>query len=148
MTIESMNVDGSEMQMEIVPVEPSAEPILNQDGSTTEATESLAEIWQSFQAKAAAFFDNAPKATAAFFKNNQQLLSNLGLLLLAFIGIRVLLAVLDAIDDLPFVAFTLKLIGLVYVARFVQRYLMRAENRQELAQMLNRAKTELLGNQG
>jgi hypothetical protein len=148
MTSDPMNIDGSEMQMEIVPVEPSTEPILIQDGSTTEATESLADIWQSFQAKASAFFDNAPKATAAFFKNNQPLLSNLGLLLLAFLGIRVLLAVLDAIDDLPFVAFTLKLIGLVYVVRFVQRYLMRAEDRQELAQTLNRAKTELLGNQG
>lgn len=112
----------------------------------TSTTESAAEAWRSIQAKTTTFLEKARSYTPAFFKNNRQLLTTLGWILLAFLGTKVLFAGLDAIDDIPLVTPILKLIGLVYVLRFVWRYLIREQNRQELMQALNRAKTELLGN--
>jgi len=60
---------------------------------------------------------------------------------------RVVFAALDAIDDLPLVTPALKLVGLTTVGWFIWRYLIRANNRQELAQMFDRTKSELFGNQ-
>lgn len=52
------------------------------------------------------------------------------------IALKVVLAILDALDDIPVVAPTLELIGVGYSAWFVSRYLLKSSNRQELAQKL------------
>lgn len=108
-------------------------------------TESATEAWRSIQAKTTQFFENAMSYTPAFFKNNRQFLTTLGWMLLALLGAKLLFAGLDAIDDIPLVTPILKVIGLWYVVRFVWRYLIREQSRQELMQALNRAKTEMLG---
>jgi hypothetical protein len=114
---------------------------------TVPSTESAAESWEDFQAKVTAFFADLPDNAAASFRNNRQIINTLGLILLAFLGVRVLFAVLDAIDDIPFMAFVLKLVGFVYLVKFARRYLMRASDRQELAQKIETVKTDVLGNQ-
>jgi hypothetical protein len=114
---------------------------------TVPSTESAAESWEDFQAKVTAFFADLPNNAAAFFRNNRQIINTLGLILLAFLGVRVLFAVLDTIDDIPFMAFVLKLVGFVYLVKFARRYLMRASDRQELAQKIETVKTDVLGNQ-
>ena len=112
---------------------------------TAAATDAAGEAWASFQVKANAFLARAIQSTGTFFEQNKQLLSILGWTLLTLLGIRVVFAALDAIDDIPLVTPVLKLIGLATVAWFIWRYLLRANNRQELAQMLNGAKAELFG---
>jgi hypothetical protein len=112
---------------------------------TAAATDAAGEAWASFQVKANAFLAKAIQSTGTFFEQNKQLLSILGWTLLTLLGIRVVFAALDAIDDIPLVTPVLKLIGLATVAWFIWRYLLRANNRQELAQMLNGAKAELFG---
>jgi|GEM_PF-1049589 hypothetical protein len=112
---------------------------------TAAATDAAGEAWASFQVKANAFLTKALQSTGTFFEQNKQLLSILGWTLLTLLGIRVVFAALDAIDDIPLVTPVLKLIGLATVAWFIWRYLLRANNRQELAQMLNGAKAELFG---
>jgi len=112
---------------------------------TAAATDAAGEAWASFQVKANAFLAKALQSTGTFFEQNKQLLSILGWTLLTLLGIRVVFAALDAIDDIPLVTPVLKLIGLATVAWFIWRYLLRANNRQELAQMLNGAKAELFG---
>ncbi len=133
-----------EVKKEVIPGEfPTAEPVLIQNTSSTESAE---EAWQSSQVKVTtAFFRNATEYPVAFFRRNQLLLTTLGWILLALLGTRILFATLDVIDDIPLVTPNLKLIGLGTVAWFVWRYLIRANNRQELAQMLDGAKAELLG---
>ena len=126
----------------LVDVPPSVETSIIHNTSTTESAE---EAWQSSQAKLTRFFANLTESPVAFFRNNWPLLSNLGWILLAFFGIRVLFALLDAVDDIPLVSTVLKLIGFVYAGWFVWRYLIRASDRQELARKLSRAKAELLG---
>ncbi|XGV94472.1 MAG: CAAD domain-containing protein [Leptolyngbya sp. BL-A-14] len=114
--------------------------------ATTEAARSADIAWAEFQANANASFQRAIQATSKFFRENRQLLSTLGWVLLTLLGIRVVFAALDAIDDLPLVTPILKLIGLTTVGWFIWRYLLRANNRQELAQMFNRTKADLFGN--
>lgn len=43
---------------------------------------------------------------------------------------------MDALDDIPVVAPTFELIGIGYSVWFVSRYLLKASNKQELAQKL------------
>lgn len=133
-----------EVQPEATPtnVSPPTEPMIISDTSTTDSAE---DAWKSVQVKATAFFAEATQSTVTFFRENRRLLSTLGWTFLFFLGTRMLFAALDAIDDLPLVTPLLKLIGLATVAWFVWRYLMRANNRQELTQTLDRVKRELFG---
>jgi hypothetical protein len=138
--------ENNVMSTEIVPVDPlpnSESTNLNE----VSRDESAKEFWQSFQAKTTDFFTNITQNTAAFLKSNQQLLSTLGFILLALLGIKIVFAIMNVIDEIPFVTPILKLIGLVYVVRFVWRYLIREQDRQELIQTLNRTKAEVLGSQ-
>lgn len=112
-------------------------------GSST--NESVEESWRSIQAQTTTFFENALSSVTTFFQNNRQLLTTLGWIFLALLGARLLLGALDAFDDIPLVTPILKLIGFVYVVRFAWRYLIRKSDRQELVQMLDRAKAEVFG---
>jgi CAAD domains of cyanobacterial aminoacyl-tRNA synthetase len=139
------NDGGANTEMPLVDSLPASNSVVMNDMSA--ASDSAEEMWQSFQFQATAFLDAAKENFITLFKNNRQLFYALGWIFLAFFGIRILFAVMNAIDDIPFVTFFLKLIGFVYVVRFVQRYLVRANNRQEFVQMLDHAKTEFIGDQ-
>ena len=109
--------------------------------------ESVEESWHSIQAQVSAFFANITSSATTFFRNNRSLLTTLGWVLLALLSLRLLLGALDAFDDIPLVSPLLKLIGFVYVVRFVWRFLLRQHDRKELMQTLSRAKEEIFGNQ-
>lgn len=140
--ITQITEDG-EVKVEIVSVDvPESDSMIIQYSSTTETAE---EAWRSFQTKTSAFFANAAESLSTFFKNNQSLLINLGWVLLALMGLQLLFTILDAVDNIPLISPILKLVGLIYVSWFVWRYLLRASNRQELGQIIDRTKSELLG---
>lgn len=109
--------------------------------TSTEAAES----WKSFQTKQTAFIENATSSLKIFFQQNRTLLVNIGWALLALIGFQLLFTVVDVIDNIPLMTPFLKLVGLISTGWFVWRYLLRASDRQELAQRIDRAKAELLG---
>lgn len=142
-TVQTSDYSEAAMETIVGEVHPTIEqPLLTAAPSTTDAAE---ESLASFQVQAADFFENITQSTIAFFTENRQLLSNLGWILIAFLGIRVLFVSLDAIDDVPLMSPFLKLVGLVTVARFGWRYLVRADDRQELTQKIDQTKAELLG---
>lgn len=142
--IEQVSNNGeASMEMPLVDSLPTSDTVVMSDASS--ASDSAEEMWQSFQFQATAFLDTAKENFITLFRNNRQLFYALGWLFLAFFGIKILFAVMNAIDDIPFVTFFLKLIGFIYVVRFVQRYLVRANNRQEFVQMLDHAKAEFIG---
>lgn len=142
-TVQTNDHSEATMETSVGEIYPTIEqPLLTAAPSTTEVTEGSLG---SFQAQAADFFENITQSTIAFFRENRQLLSNLGWIFLAFLGIRVLFVSLDAIDDVPLMSPFLKLVGLVTVVRFGWRYLVRADDRQELTQKIDQAKAELLG---
>ncbi|MBD2033709.1 CAAD domain-containing protein [Leptolyngbya sp. FACHB-321] len=146
---EVMSVDGSSTTDPMLMEAPATPDTVIQETATatTDAADAAGEAWASFQVKANAFLAKAIQSTGTFLEQNKQLLSVLGWTLLTLLGIRVVFAALDAIDDIPLVTPVLKLIGLATVAWFIWRYLLRANNRHELSQMFNNAKAELFGDQ-
>jgi CAAD domains of cyanobacterial aminoacyl-tRNA synthetase len=136
----------------IDPIDPMTiadESIANQIEPMTIADESIvnpAVVGQSTQAEVTAFVENAKSAATEFFNNNRPLFTTLGWIALAIVGAKFVFAALGTIDDIPLVTPILKIVGLVSVVRFSWRYLIREHDRQELVEILDRTKVEILGN--
>jgi hypothetical protein len=137
------NNGGVNTEIPLVDSLSASNAVIMSDASS--AGDSAEEMWQSLQFQANAFLETAKENFITLFRNNRQIFYALGWIFLTFFGIKILLAVMNAVDDIPFVTFFLKLIGLLYVVRFVQRYLVRANNRQEFIRMIDHAKTEFIG---
>lgn len=67
----------------------------------------------------------------SFFNTYKQSSISLALILAAFVTLRVALAVIDALNDIPLLESTFKLIGIGYSIWFVNRYLLKTQARQE-----------------
>ena len=80
-----------------------------------------------------------------FIDNNQKSLVNLLLIFLGIIAVKVTLAVISAINDIPLLAPTFELVGLGYTGWFVYRYLLTKSSRQELVQEFEALKTQVVG---
>ncbi len=124
------------------PAVPMDEAIIN-DAETS--TESFAKQLEAIPANTAGFFEEVMLTITEFFKNNRQLLTNLGVISLAFIVTKLAFAGLSAIDDIPLVSPLLKLVGLFYVGRFVWNYLIRERDRHQLVEKFNSIKSQVLG---
>lgn len=107
--------------------------------------ETFVKQLESIPGNTVGFFEEVILATTKFFKNNRQLLVNLGIISLAFIATKLAFAGLSAIDDIPLVSPLLKLVGLFYVARFVWNYLIRERDRHQLVEQFNSIKIQVLG---
>lgn len=103
--------------------------------------------WQHYGEQVSAFIQNLPNYITQFFRENQSPLKTIALIVGIIVGIKLTLALLDALNDIPLVAPTLELIGFAYTAWFVYRYLLRASSRQELAQEASTLKEQVLGSQ-
>ncbi|HEY9770230.1 MAG TPA: CAAD domain-containing protein [Coleofasciculaceae cyanobacterium] len=80
-----------------------------------------------------------------FVDNNQKSLVNLLLIFLGIIAVKVTLAIISAINDIPLLAPTFELVGLGYTGWFVYRYLLTKSSRQELVQEFESLKTQVVG---
>jgi hypothetical protein len=109
------------------------------------STESYSTQWQQYGERIAAFIEALPSYVTRFFAENKGPLGSLGLILAVFVTVKLTLALLDAINDIPLVAPTLELIGLVYTTWFVYRYLLSASSRQELSEEVKTLKEQVLG---
>jgi hypothetical protein len=93
------------------------------------------------------FLATLPDYVGSFFNRYKQPLITVGLLVAAIVSVRVVLAILDALNDIPLVAPTFELIGIGYSAWFVYRYLLKASNRQELTSEIAALKSQVVGKQ-
>jgi hypothetical protein len=109
------------------------------------STESYKTQWQHYGEQIAAFLQALPSYVIRFFEENKGPLGSIGLILAALVTVKVTLALLDAMNDIPFIAPTLELIGLIYTVWFVYRYLLKASSRQELSEEINSLKEQVLG---
>ena len=80
-----------------------------------------------------------------FISDNEKLLVNLLLFFLAVVAVRVILAVLAAINDFPLLAPLFELIGLGYTTWFVYRYLWNESSRKELKDEFEVLKSQVMG---
>jgi hypothetical protein len=91
------------------------------------------------------FLSGLPEYLADFFGEYKRPLVTLGLIFGGIVAVKMTLALLDAVDDIPLLAPSLELIGFGYSVWFVYRYLLRASNRQELAKEVEEIKNQIVG---
>jgi glutamyl-tRNA synthetase len=76
---------------------------------------------------------NLPDYVTTFFGEYQKPLITVGLIVVALVSIKVLVAVLNVFNTIPLVAPTLELVGMAYSLWFVYRYLLKSSTRTELS---------------
>lgn len=69
----------------------------------------------------------------------------LGLIFALILLAKVVLTILDAVDDLLLISPLLQLIGIGYTGWFIYRYLLRAGDRQEFLQQVSELKQQVMG---
>lgn len=128
-----VDTETPEVEVEVQVTPPSEETNSQFQGIKTQAVEILAEL---------------PVILSRFFNKYRKPIITVGLILAVGVGIKVTLAVIDALNDIPLLAPTFELIGIIYSGWFVYRYLLRASNRQELWAEVQSLKEQLLGDKG
>jgi len=101
--------------------------------------------WRRIGAQISTFLAQLPDYLGRFFNEYKQPIITVALILAAIVSLRVILAVLGALNDIPLVAPTFELVGIGYSVWFVNRYLLKASNRQELSQELQNLKSQVVG---
>jgi hypothetical protein len=101
--------------------------------------------WREWGTQIKQVLAELPDYIGEFFADNQRVIISLGLLFAGIVSLKLTLAVLDAINDIPLLAPTFELVGIGYTIWFVYRYLLQASTRQELSQEIQNFKGQLLG---
>jgi hypothetical protein len=101
--------------------------------------------WQEIGATVSEFLEQLPKYVGNFFNQYKQAIVSFVLILAVIVTLKVLLAVLDAINDIPLLSPVFELIGMGYATWFVFRYLLTASKRQELASQFQFLQKETVG---
>ncbi|MBD2015016.1 CAAD domain-containing protein [Microcoleus sp. FACHB-53] len=102
------------------------------------------EQWLQFGEKTSDFITDLQNSVGDFFNKYQPLLGSLGWIFLALIGVKLMLALLNALNDIPLLSVLLELIGLGYGIWFIYRYLLTAATRQELSGEIQNFKKQVL----
>ncbi|MBD2519813.1 CAAD domain-containing protein [Nostoc sp. FACHB-973] len=102
---------------------------------------------QKYAEQVSSFLASLPEYVGNFFNQYKQPLVTVGLIVGAIVGVKVLLAILDALNDIPLVAPTFELIGIGYSAWFIYRYLLKASTRKELTSEITTLKSQVVGKQ-
>jgi hypothetical protein len=138
------NTDAPDLTAEQVEVQINTEEAgtLTQFSSNNQSSN---EQWRQIGEKVSEFLSYLPDYLTEFFSEYKRPIITVGLVVGALIAVKLTLAILDAVNDIPLLAPTFELIGFGYSAWFIYRYLLRASNRQELASDFNALKEQVLG---
>lgn len=109
------------------------------------STQSLGEQVLLFGYRASKLVDELPHSFTYFFEAYKKTLVTIILIVVALISLKLLLTVLAAINAIPLLAPTFRLIGLAYTTWFIYRYVIGAANRQELGETFQSMKEYVLG---
>jgi hypothetical protein len=109
------------------------------------STDASNEQWRQIGEKVSAFLSDLPDYLTDFFGEYKRPIVTVGLIFGAIVAVKLLLAILDAINDIPLLSPLFELVGMGYAAWFVYRYLWKASNRQELGRDFNALKEQVLG---
>ncbi|MEM9161439.1 MAG: CAAD domain-containing protein, partial [Cyanobacteria bacterium P01_F01_bin.4] len=88
---------------------------------------------------------DAPDYLVDTFNEYKRPITVIGLVLGALVAVKMTFAILSAINDIPVLAPTFELIGLIYTGWFIYRYLYKADNRKELLGSLSATKDQIIG---
>jgi len=88
---------------------------------------------QEFGQQVSDYLAKLPENIGKFFSEYKKPLINVGLFIAAIVAVKVVLAILDAINDIPLLSPTFELVGIIYSTWFTFRYLLKDSTRQELS---------------
>ncbi|MGC8452443.1 MAG: CAAD domain-containing protein [Cylindrospermopsis raciborskii] len=103
------------------------------------------EQWLKYGQEVSNFLGTLPEYLVGLFDKYKQPILTLGLIVTAGVTVKVILAVLDSLNDIPLVAPTFELIGIGYSGWFVYRYLLKASTREELTSEIDTLKSQVFG---
>jgi len=106
---------------------------------------SSSEQWREIADKTYSVLASLPEYLGKFFSEYRKPLVTLGLIFGSIVSVKLTLALLGAINDVPLLEPTFELIGLGYTIWFVYRYLLKASNREELGQEVSKIKEQVIG---
>lgn len=132
--------DETETKTEVVKIDVA----IDEPGTITVKTPETTQF-QQVKDQVLTIVSELPDFVSNFFAEYQKPLINVGLVVGGAIGIKLLLAVLDALNDIPLLAPTFELIGIGYTAWFVYRYLLQESTRQELLAEIESFKEQIVG---
>lgn len=123
-----------------IPEEPQPKP---EKVPVTIVTDSPAkqQVWD----KIAWFLSKLPDGIGKTLKNNEKPIVLLSLIFGILIVLQIVLAVIDTIDNTPIVSQTFRLIGLGFSLWFIARYIISWNGRQQLGNLYQQFKTEVVG---
>ncbi len=91
------------------------------------------------------FLANLPEYLNRFVHEYKLPLISFGLIVTVIAVLKIVLAIVDAVNDIPLVTPIFELIGIGYSTWFVFRYLLKASTRQELASEVGLVRKQVLG---
>ncbi|MGB7416907.1 MAG: CAAD domain-containing protein [Thermosynechococcaceae cyanobacterium] len=100
---------------------------------------------QDFGETLSQFIERLPEQVSAFYGAYRRPINVVGVLLLSVLTVAIASGILRVLNALPLVAPSLELVGIGYIGWFTWRYLLYAENRQELAAKYRSTKQNVLG---
>ncbi|MGF1567830.1 MAG: CAAD domain-containing protein [Nodosilinea sp.] len=106
-----------------------------------EASRQVKQVWD----KVSGLLGDLPDYVSEFFKRYRRPIVTIGLIIAAIIAVKLVLALLGAVNDVPLLAPTFELIGLLYSGWFLYRYLLKASNREELLNDITSVRDQVLG---
>ena len=109
------------------------------------ATPDAEQPWQEWVQPVTDFLSDLPEELSKFFSDYKQPLVTVGLIVAAFITVKLTFALIGAINEIPLLAPIFELVGISYTAWFVYRYLLKASNRSELSSEFDALKSQVLG---
>ncbi|MEG4853045.1 glutamate--tRNA ligase [Microcoleus sp. B5-D4] len=100
---------------------------------------------QQIKEQIIAILSEFPAYIGSFYEQYKSPLTVVGVILASIVSLKVLLGVIDELNDIPLLAPTFELIGIGYTVWFVYRYLLRSSNRQQLGQEIQALKEQVFG---
>ena len=110
----------------------------------TSEEDSTAEL-KAMLGKGVEVVSNLDTILGNFFSEYRQLIISLGLVFGSIVAVKLTLALLSALNEIPLVEPILELVGLGYTAWFVTRFMLKSEKRQEFYAKFTDTKDSVLG---
>jgi CAAD domains of cyanobacterial aminoacyl-tRNA synthetase len=129
-------------------VDPSVTVDIKSDSGsiTTISTDSAGdEQWKEVGSKVSDFLADLPTYLSDFFGEYRRPIITIGLVIASLIALKLLFAVLGAINDLPLFSSLFELIGMGYSAWFIYRHLLTASARENLSSEFTSLKQQVVG---
>ncbi len=138
---------SNEPETTVIITEIPAEHEAGSSSGTTKViiTEEPPSQTQQIKEQIISILSEFPAYIGSFYEQYKSPLTVVGVILASIVSLKVLLGVVDELNDIPLLAPTFELIGIGYTAWFVYRYLLRSSNRQQLGQEIQALKEQVFG---